>query len=481
MAEPIYLGLVFILCALAVYCLKLKCLYILFIDAFIQNTALPFIYTSFGASRGLVASLLVSKEVLLAILFLWCLYEWKNKVGRPWPKPLVVLFIFTFYCTVRVGFAFLVGDDPSQCFRKLRLASLPLLFLTVAITTAYTQPEFAKKFLRQMTYLLCVLSFVGILMWILPPSDFWLRHANMTSYGIDIKGDEPYQYEEDTGITHTATAAGRESLLFFAPFRAFGTFGDPLAMGFALTSPWLLLSFVYKNKKWLTVVTVLILSIGLFATFDRSAWIFIFVASLFIMFRRRKYKWLLAFAVIPIVALLTIPQLTDFAKYETDELSWNHPTGNGHAEGIVWLYQSGFTDPHNLLGRGMQEDPEVMHESGYGWLLEHFGLPAYFLWMWFAVALYRHLRLRDSGDWQIPLLSEAMIAGAFIVMHFSYYPFSFIGWIPIWYIFGLAVASAKMPNASRELGMAANWSGPKTILPQTSGATYENLDGLSRS
>ena len=465
MAEPIYLGLVFVVCALAVYFLRLKCLYLLFIDAFVQNTALPFIYTSFGANRGLVASLLVSKEVLLAILFFWCLYVWKTEVRRPWPKPIVVLFLFTCYCTIRIGFAFAAGDDPAQCFRKLRLASLPLLFLTVAITTAYTQPEFARKFLRQMTYLLCVLSFVGVLMWLLPPSDFWIRHANMTTYGIDVKGDEPYEYEEDTGVSHTAV--GRDAFSILSPFRAFGTFGDPLAMGFGLSSPLLLLTFVYRHKKWVTGALLGILSAGLFATFDRSAWIFVFVASLSIMFRRRKYKWLLALALVPIVALLTVPPLVEFAKYETEDLSWNHTGSSSHAEGIVWLYKSGFTDPKNILGSGMGEDPDVNHESGYGWLLEHFGLAAYFLWMWFLVAMYGHLKLRDSGQWQIPLLSEAMIIGTFVVMHFSYYPFSFIGWIPIWYIFGLSVTEPLTVVSTLRTPQRSLAGRPQRLLPES--------------
>jgi hypothetical protein len=464
MSEPIYIGVVTVVCLLAVYYLRLKCLYVLFIYAFIQNTALPFIYTSFGASRGLVASLLVSKEVLLSILFLWCIYVWKKEVRRPWPKPLVILFMFTCYCTIRVGIALASGDDPSQCFRKLRLICLPLLFLTVAITAAYAQPEFAKKFLRQMTYLLVALAFIAILMWILPPSDFWVSHANMATYGIEIKGDEPFQYEEAEGITHTAS--GREEFLFLAPFRAFGTFGDPLAMGFALSSPFLLFGFVFR-RRWFTGVLLLVLAAGLFATFDRSAWIFVFVAVTFILFRRRHYKWLLAFALAPAFALLTIPPLAEFAKYETQDLSWSHPEGEGHAGSIVLLYKSGFTDPGNLLGKGMRTEVEVIGESGYAWLLQHFGMPAFLLWVWFLISMYRHLKLRDSGPDQIALSSEGMILGIFVIMHFSYYPFSFIGWIPIWYIFGLSVASARVPVTARGRSMGSKVRATQELLPES--------------
>jgi hypothetical protein len=472
-SEPIYLGAVTVVCLLAVYYLRLKCLYVLFIDAFIQNTALPFMYTSFGASRGLIASLLISKEVLLFILFLWCIYVWKKEVRRPWPRPVVILFLFTCYCTIRVGISLASGDDPSQCFRKLRLVCLPLLFLTVAITAAYTQPEFAKKFLRQMTYLLVALAFIAILMWILPPGDFWVSHANIATYGIDIKGDEPFQYEEAEGVMHTAS--GREEFLLLAPFRAFGTFGDPIAMGFALSSPFLLLAFVYR-KRWFTGPLVLILATALFATFDRSAWIFVFVVSAFVLYRRRRFKWLLAFALAPVIALLTIPPLAEFARYETRDLSWSHPEPEGHAGSIVYLYQRGFTDPRNLLGKGMRTEVEIMGESGYGWLLEHFGMPAFLLWVWFLISMYRHLKLRDSGQNQLPLLSEAVMVATFVVMHFSYYPFSFIGWIPLWYIFGLSVASAKVAvtGRTRSMGMV---SAQHRLLPESATRREGNFGG----
>ena len=474
MSEPIYLGVVTVVCLLAVYYLRLKCLYVLFIGAFVQNTALPFVYTSFGASRGLVASLLVSKEILLSILFLWCIYVWKKEVLRPWPKPVVILFLFTCYCTIRVGISLASGDDPTQCFRKLRLICLPLLFLVVALTAAYTQPDFAKKFLRQMTYLLVALALIGILMWLLPPSDFWVSHANIATYGIEIKGDEPFQYEEAEGIMHTSS--GREEFLLLAPFRAFGTFGDPLAMGFALSSPVLILAFVYR-KRWFTWPLVLILAVGLFGTFDRSTWIFVFVVCAFIWYRRRKYKWLLALALAPVIALLTIPPLAEFAQYETRDLSWSHPDPEGHAGSIVYLYQHGFTDPRNLLGKGMRTEVEIMGESGYGWLLEHFGMPAFLLWMWFLISLYRHLKLRDSGTELIPLLSEGLIVATFVVMHFSYYPFSFIGWIPIWYFFGIAVACPRVRIAVPGRNIESGATISRKLLPESGGYSDEHFGG----
>jgi hypothetical protein len=325
-----------------------------------------------------------------------------------------------------------MGDDPWQSFWKLRLVCLPLEFLVIAITVARVQPEFAKKFLRQMSYLLVFLAFVAILMFILPPSDFWVSHANMADYGMNVRGEDPSQFVESQGVTGTAT--GREAFAFLSPFRAFGTFGDPLAMGFALCVPSLLLTFIYR-RRWFTIPLLLPLAAAIFLTFDRSVWIFLFVVGLFVLFRRGHYKWLAASIIFPIVLLLTIPPLAEFAKSEFSELSLTNP-GTEHAASITMFYQQAFTDPGNIFGKGMNDNVRKFTESGYAFLLEYFGFTAYLTWIWFLFSMYRYMR----GNF---LLARAMILGTLVVMHFSHYPFNFVGWIPIWYVFGLSVAGAS--------------------------------------
>jgi hypothetical protein len=135
-------------------------------------------------------------------------------------------------------------------------------------------------------------------MFLLPPSDFWLSHANIADYGLDVRGDDPIMYAESTGTTGTAT--GREAFAFLSSLRAFGTFGDPLAMGFALCAPFLLLAFIYR-KRWFTVPVLAVLAVAIFFTFDRSVWIFLFIVGLITLFQRRKYKWLIGFASVPVV------------------------------------------------------------------------------------------------------------------------------------------------------------------------------------
>jgi len=438
MSSPIYLGLVIVLCLLALFYLRLKCLYVLFVYGFVQNTALPFLYTSFGASRGLISSLLLFKEILLLAVFIYCIYLWQTEVQEPWPKPVYILLLFTSYCFLRFGIGFLLGDDAWVAFWKIRLVCLPIQFLVIAITVARTEPVFAKKFLKQMVYLLVFLAFAAILMFLFPPSDFWASHANMADYGLDVRGDDPSMYAESEGVLGTAT--GRESFAFLAPFRAFGTFGNPLAMGFALCTPFLLLSFIYR-KRWFTLPLLAILTAAIFATFDRSVWIFLFLVGLIILFRRREYKWLIGFATVPVVLLLTVPPLADFAKSELYELSFTNP-GTEHAEGITMFYQRAFTDPGNIFGKGMNDSVRKFSESGYAFLLEHFGLAAYLTWMWFLFSMYRHLDLGDSAEGRF-VLPKAMILGTLLVMHFSHYPFNYVGWIPIWYVFGLSVAGAS--------------------------------------
>jgi hypothetical protein len=462
MSSPGYLGLVIVLCLLALFYLRLKCLYVLFVYGFVQNTALPFLYTSFGASRGLISSLLLFKEILLLAVFVYCIYLWQTEVREPWPRPVYILLLFTSYCVVRFGIGFLLGDDAWVALWKIRLACLPIQFLIIAITVARTEPVFAKKFLKQMVYLLVFLAFVAILMFLLPPSDFWLLHANIADYGLDVRGDDPIMYAESTGTTGTAT--GREAFAFLSSLRAFGTFGDPLAMGFALCAPFLLLAFIYR-KRWFTAPLLGILAAAIFATFDRSVWIFLFIVGLIILFQRRKYKWLIGFASVPVVLLLTVPPLADFAKSELYELSFTNP-GTEHAEGITMFYQRAFTDPGNILGKGMNDSVRKFPESGYAFLLEHFGLAAYLTWMWFLFSLYRYLNLANlKGD--DLLLPRAMLLATLVVMHFSHYPFNFVGWIPIWYLFGLsmAVASTAVSRARIPLNSLAGQN--TKLLPES--------------
>jgi hypothetical protein len=467
MSYPGYLGLVIVLCIVAVCYLKLNCLYLLLIDAFIQNTALPFLYTSLGASQSLIASLLISKEILLLILCIYCIFLWRREVQRPWPKPVYVLIFFTAYCVIRVGFGILLlGDDPWMSYRRLRLVCLPLQFLIIAMTVVRVQPEFATRLLRHMVYLLAILAVVGIVMFILPPIDFWVSHANMADYGIDIKGYDSSEFTESAGIGNTS--AGRQEFVLLAPFRAFGTFGDPLAMGFALSTPFLLFAFVWKWNRF-TVPGILVLALAIFATFDRSVWIFLFVTGLIVLVRERRYKWLAAFAMVPILAILTVPPLAEFARYEYDGLSWTNPD-NDHAQGIVWFYQRAFTDAGNIIGKGPDVSVERIPESGYGFLAEHFGLVAYFSWLWFMFSMYRYLKSRESAGRQLIFVMRAMIVGMFVVMHFSHYPFAFIGWLPIWYIFGLSMAGGR---AELSLAATPNASLPKPareLLPGTGSA-----------
>jgi hypothetical protein len=466
MIHVIYLALVVALCLVFVWYLKLNSLYVLFTFAFVQNLALPFMYTSLGASRSLLLSLLLFKEILLLLLFVYCVYLWSD-LQRPWPKPLLVLSLFTLYCVFRVSIGLiLLHDDPYESFRKLRMVCFPLEILMVAVTVAAIRPKFATKFLRHQTYLLAFLGLVGILLFLMPSSDFWSSHANIATYSIDIKGDDPFYYNENQGVS--GTGLGRDVFLDLSSFRAMGTFGDPLAMSFAMTAPILLLLFVHK-RTWFTPLLLLILGIALLFTFSRSAWIFVFAGVTYLLFRKRKYGWLIAFAAIPILAIITIRPLADFAAEGWQALSWTNP-GGAHAEGIVWFYRRAFIDWGNILGKGMADEVQQIPESGYAFLLEHFGLAAYVTWLWFLFSLYRHLRLRDAGPAKLPLVSEAMILGTFVVVHFSQYPFSFIGWLPIWYIFGLSMASAQVPIKSiREIASVAQREVPSRLPGEASG------------
>jgi hypothetical protein len=130
------------------------------------------------------------------------------------------------------------------------------------------------------------------------------------------------------------------------------------------------------------------------------------------------------------------------------------------------FYQRAFTDPGNILGKGMNDSVRKFPESGYAFLLEHFGLAAYLIWMWFLFSMYRHLNLTGSNGGHL-LLSRAMILGTVLVMHFSHYPFNYVGWIPIWYLFGLSVNGASTAVSTAQAPLKSLADNMQNLFPES--------------
>lgn len=441
--------IVFVISILSAARLKERALYVLFFTAFTQNLALAYLYTNGLAGLDICRALILFKEFLLFALFAYSLVLLQRRADH-WPRPLLILFVFTAYCIVRFAFgAAFLGDFSADGLRKLRMMCYPAQILTVGYAFGRVLPRFTKTFVRRMTYSLAVLGLVGILLFLLPGADFWKQHADIASYNMDVKGEDISTVNAEEGIP--GTGEGREAFLFLSSFRAMGTFADPLAFGFCMAMPALLLGFYYR-KNWLTLIMLALCGAAIFFTFSRSSWIFVTLSLAYIFLRKRQYRLILTVAAAVIAALLVWPPLTQFANSDYAYLSWNHP-GDKHAQGIVWFYQRAFTDPGNILGKGMDDSVQTIPESGYAFLIEHFGFAAYASFIYFCFSLFALLRKRERENGLTPILcvAQAIPLSILIVMHTSQYPFAFIEYLLIWFIAGMCMCrKLRLKGVSNE-------------------------------
>jgi hypothetical protein len=439
----VYTLLVFGASLLAAIRLKERALYLIFFVAFTQNFALAYLLTKGLAGKDLCRSLMLFKEFLLLELFVYSVVLFYRHFRGNWPRPLLILLLFSIYCVLRFAFgALFLNDFSADGLFKLRMMCFPVQILTVAMVTSWLHPEFSKRFVRQMTYCLAVIGLVGVLLFLFARVDFWREHADIASFNIDVKGLDPSTEVEEKGIP--GTAEGREAFLFLSSFRAMGTFADPLAFGFAMAVPILLLTFYYRWG-WLNILMLVISGAAIFFTFSRSSWIFVTISFVYLLVQKRRYVLLLTLTACGITVLLTWAPLAEFAASEYSELSWTNP-GTEHAAGITLFYQQAFTDAGNILGKGMDDSVSKFTESGYAFLLEHFGLFAYASFIAFCFSLYFYLKKEQSGENSLVPIAQAVPVCILIVMHTSQYPFAFSCYLAIWFVVGMCIYPTVSPT-----------------------------------
>jgi len=306
-----------------------------------------------------------------------------------------------------------------------------------------------------MTCWLAVVAVIGIALFLFPEADFWKQHVDIASYNLDVKGDDPATVIEDQGIP--GTGAGREAFMFLSSFRAMGTFADPLAFGFAMAMPILLLVFYYP-KNSLNILMIVVSVVAIFFTFSRSSWIFVSISFVCIWLQRRRYDLVLTLAGLGVAALVLWPPLAEFAASEYRDVSWTNPNGE-HAQGIVWFYQRAFTDLGNVFGKGMDDSVQKIPENGYAFLLEHFGLFAYASFIVFCFSLFFYLRKSSPESRLLMGITQAVPICVLIVMHTSQYPFAFSEYLFIWFVVGTCIYPAvTKEGVPRKAGEKLAWT-----------------------
>jgi len=302
---PLYLACVVVGSWWMVRRLLFRTLFVIAAFAFLQNAILPMLYTGGFASIDLSKALLYFKEVLLLMLFAYACWR---LIGRhaAVPNALWILMAFAGWCGLRATVGIIQGDDFGNALRTVRSLFMPLEFFTIGVAAVY-EGDVAKRFFRWLVPVSAALALIAVFLFAAVGTDFWVKYANIASYNIELKGEDAADQIEDSGVS--ATGGGRPEFEFISQLRAFGTYGDPIALGFALSFVVLLTMVMLPPiKHRYLYVTPMMLAV--FASLTRSAWIFASLAALVILVRRRKFLLISALVVLVVVTLVAVPPVT---------------------------------------------------------------------------------------------------------------------------------------------------------------------------
>jgi hypothetical protein len=433
--------------AFAVATLKERSLYLLFLAAYTQNLVVPFLYTRGYIGLDSARALVLVKDFLLGELFAWSVVILFKQFRPPWPRPLKPLLVLTACCILRYLFGVVfLDDDWRQGLFILKVICFPLEILVVVTVLTALKPEFGRRFLRDITYILSALAVVAIVILVFAPRDFWVDNANIAVLQADVKGDAGNALDFEQGVSMSGTMQGRELFAFMSAFRAIGTFGEALALSFSMTVPVLLLSLHYR-KSIMSVLSLAVATAALFFSLTRSAWVFCAIVTIYVLARRGNFRVFVILGGMVLAFSLLFPPVGDFAATTISNISPSNDNADSeHAEGILWFYTRGFADPGNILGKGTNSGVQSIPESGYAYVLERFGVIAYVSFLWFCFSIYRQLGSPGVKPGVLSVFGQGIALAMLVVMHFSYYPFSLPTFMSLWYIVGLCLSTYLLPK-----------------------------------
>lgn len=441
-----YLAATGLVTLLVVVWLRERVLYVIFPWAYVQNFILCWMFTSGLAGRQLCQALLISKEFLLLWLFFYYVPRLGLRSHSRWLLPVRFLLFFTVWCVIRYMAAVIFqGGNLFGNLWDLRIVCFPFEVLVVGVGVMLAKPDFATRFIRRMVLIVAGLALVGILLDLLPGPWFWRDHVDFSTYNFYVKGRS---IEGDTGPSDVLAEAagvgtnglGRTGFTFLSLFRAFGTVGDAVGFGHLLAFP-LLLSAFWLRRTWRTRLMLAITAGALFLSLTRSAWIFVLMGFVYVMVRWRRYRPLLALGAIAVIGIAFWAPMAHWYSASLAGVSWTGSSEDPHAQGFIWLYKEGLWQFDNLLGQGLTA---YIPEGGYGRLLIRYGWPALGSFVCFCISLYRELRQAPFDGKPLYLLAQAVPLVLLITLNFSFYPFSFIPYLLVWFVVGACLATASV-------------------------------------
>jgi hypothetical protein len=177
------------------------------------------------------------------------------------------------------------------------------------------------------------------------------------------------------------------------------------------------------------------------------------VAAIYVLLRRHRFKLVFGLGGAGALAVSAWAPLGEWYSASLGGLSTS--SLDPHANGVIWFYTQGLWKFENLFGQGMTAD---VPESGYGILLIRYGLPAVIILIWFCFVLYRELRQTNLRGTPLFLVAQAVPIGMLVILNFSYYPFSFIPYLLVWFVIGFCLVVANENRRDRDA--SKNWTAP---------------------
>jgi hypothetical protein len=431
-------ALVGLLCLALAAALRSRLLFVIAAICWVQNLVLPWWYTQGWIGAEAARSLVVVKELLLAVVLAYAAGRAAWVWRRPLPAPVVWLLAYGVWAVLRIGLGLALGDESLVAnLRLVRSVLFPVGTVLAGFLVGLLAPTVPARYVRFTVAGIAVCAAVSLALYFLPSDEFWLNEVNIAAYNVEVKGDLEWTVLSNLGVS--GSAAGRLAFQALSAFRLFGTFGDPLTAGMVLGLAVLALAARPRLSPG-TLGAAALIAAALFLTFSRSAWVLAGVGFTYLALTQRRPGRLLAVAGAAAVLWLAVAPLRQFVfttlaafEFETSDVY--------HALAILNFYSPAMLRVENLLGAGALDATAQtwVLENGLAYLTVQFGLPALVTFVGLCVSAERYLRRRSAPEELVPRLGAACALASLVVANFSFYALSFTAYFGIWSIVGLGI------------------------------------------
>jgi hypothetical protein len=274
---------------------------------------------------------------------------------------------------------------------------------------------------------------------------FFFKYLNIGEYYYNIKG-----LEAICPPFHCGTFLSKNEFSFLGSDRRIsGIFLEPLTTGIYLSSGLVLALYYYFFRiKFINTALLfsfsLIIFYAILLTQSRSAIIVVVITLVPAILS--SYTKKLSLNIIYII--ITLIMISTGLYYYFEESTYTLGGKGGHQEDI-FLFINLLANSEYYIGKGIGHVP-VQH-SGYAKIYTQFGYLGLSLCILFIINIiflhFRHYNAREP----LVLFSIGTMSSTAIIFNFSSYPFSFKGYMIIWFILGYSLYKISLLKAENYL------------------------------